>query len=336
MTKILVTGATGFVGSHIMKALRDAPVTVIAACRDPEKLPSWFQGEVRQGDLRENAYVDSLPKGIDIVCHAASWSSMYGNKKNVKERFLNPTLRLLEAVEREGVSRFLFPSTHGTTPIGSGRDASVPGQAPFSALWPHLQAVVTIEDMMRHKASNRLSMVNLRLGLFLGENYSLGLLPVLTNRLKTHLVPWINSGRPRMILIDGDDVGQVFLLAALNPNLKGYEAFNVVGPTIPTMRDFINYLHDKYGYPLPHFSVPFWIAIPFAFIMRALDPFVPWDPLIVPGIVHLLRDFDFSNDEAITRLGYQPTVSWKNSVDKQMSEMKVRQKKPMRMRKELN
>jgi len=334
MTTVLVTGATGFVGSHILSALRDAPLTVIAACRAPDKLPTWFKGEVRQGDLRDNAYVDALPRGIDILCHAAAWSSLYGNRRNARERYLKPTLRLFDAVEREGVSRVLFPSTHGAAPVGNGRDARTPGRAP--GYWPHLGVVVAIENEMRRRASDRLIMVNLRLGLFIGENYSLGLLPILTHRLKTHLVPWVNGGRPPMALIDGADIGQGFRLAALHPDLKGYEAFNILGPSLPTMRDLVTELHDRYGYPKPHFSVPFWIAFPFARMMRVLDPFVPWDPLIVPGIIHLLQDFKVDNDEATARLGYRPTVRWQDAIGRQMAEMTVRQKKPMRMRKPLD
>jgi nucleoside-diphosphate-sugar epimerase len=334
MTTILVTGATGFVGSHILAALRESPATVIAACRDASKLPAWFQGEARVGDMRDGAYVDALPRGVNVVCHAAAWSSLFGNKEHAEERYLRPTLRLLEAVAREGVSRFLFPSTHGAAPVGLGREAKVPGRAP--GYWPHLGVVVAIEEAMRARATDGLCMVNLRLGLFVGENYSLGLLPILTHRLKTHLVPWVDGGRPPMPLVDGRDIGQAFRLAALAADLKGYEAFNILGPGTPTMRDVLTHLHQRHGFPLPHFSVPFRLAFPFARLMRALDPVVPWDPLIVPAIVHLLQDFDVTNDEATERLGYRPEVPWRHAVDRQLLEMKRRQAAPMAMRKPLD
>ena len=61
-----------------------------------------------------------------------------------------------------------------------------------------------------------------------------------------------------MPLIDGTDIGQAFALAALNPDLKGFESFNIVGPDIPNTRAVITFLHDEFGYPLPHFGVPFF------------------------------------------------------------------------------
>ncbi|MBZ0092538.1 MAG: NAD-dependent epimerase/dehydratase family protein, partial [Sulfuricellaceae bacterium] len=58
MQTVLVTGANGFAGSHILAALAQrADVRVIAACRDKEKLPPGFAGEVREGDLADPSYV---------------------------------------------------------------------------------------------------------------------------------------------------------------------------------------------------------------------------------------------------------------------------------------
>ena len=55
---VLVTGANGFVGSHILEALmRHEGVTPIAACRDRHKLTPAFHGEMREGDLRDKDYV---------------------------------------------------------------------------------------------------------------------------------------------------------------------------------------------------------------------------------------------------------------------------------------
>lgn len=334
MKKILVTGATGFVGSHALNALRDAPVEVIAACRSAERLPAWFTGEVRAGDMRDTSYVDSLPKGVDTVIHAAAWTSMYGHRKQERTLYLAPSLRLLDAVERAGVARFVFPSTHGAARPGKGSDARAPGHAP--GFWPHLQVVVALEEEMRRRANDRLTMVNLRLGLFVGENYSLGLLPILMARLKTHLVPWVDGGRAKLPLIDGADIGQAFRLATLDEGLGGYEAFNILGPDVPTMRELVGYLHEKHGAPVPHFAVPFWMAFPFARLMRTIDPIVPWDPLIVPAIIHLIQDFKGSNAEAEIRLGYRPRVAWQDAVDRQIAEMAWRQTGPMRMRKAMD
>jgi nucleoside-diphosphate-sugar epimerase len=76
-TTVLVTGANGFVGSHILEALtRREGIAPLAACRDRRKLPPGYSGEVREDDLRNPIYLQDLLEGADVVCHAAAWTSV--------------------------------------------------------------------------------------------------------------------------------------------------------------------------------------------------------------------------------------------------------------------
>ena len=329
MRTILITGATGFVGSHILQAMQKHPVKTIAACRDKTKLPSWYHGEVRQGDLNDPSYLNSVLDGVDTVCHAAAWTSLWGHAQHCHELYYEPSMRLLDACIARKIARFLFVSTTSASASDNSADPLNPG-IPRS-FWPHLSNVIAIENAMRERASGSTTMVTLRCGLFVGEHYGLGLLPILLPRLKTHLVPWVAGGHTSMPLIDGSDIGSAFALAALNPDLKGYESFNIVGPEIPTVKQVIQFLHDEFGYPTPHFSVPFPAAYAFAWLMEKLDPIVPWQPLIVRSIVHLLEEVNVNNDKANSRLGYLPRVHWQDAIRKQIVEMKTNQTSNMKM-----
>ena len=164
-------------------------------------------------------------------------------------------------------------------------------------------------------------MTNLRLGLFAGERYGLGLLPILLPRLKTHLVPWVSAGTTAMPIIDGRDIAQAFTQACLAKDLKPYESFNIVGPSIPKTREVIAFIHQHYHYPKPHFSVPFFIAYPFAQLMEWLNPVVPWEPLVTRSIIHLLENTDVDNRRAFNLLGYQPQFDWKIAVSNQIGQI---------------
>jgi nucleoside-diphosphate-sugar epimerase len=328
MTTILITGANGFVGSHILQALQQQPVRLIAACRDKRKLPAWFKGEIREGDLNDPSYLASLLQDIDVVCHAAAWSSLWGHESDSHQLHLKPSRALLDTCIEKRIARFVNISTTSAAAPSASNNAQSKGIP--RKFWPHLCNVINIENAMRERAGHT-TMVNLRCGLFVGERYGLGLLPILLPRLKTHLVPWVAGGSTSMPLIDGTDIGQAFALAALNPTLNGYESFNIVGPEIPSVRGVISFLHDEFGYPLPHFGVPFFAAYPFAWLMEKLDPFVPWEPLITRSIIYLLEEIHVTNDKAITRLGYAPKVHWKNAIRKQIAEMEAIQKTSMKM-----
>ena len=198
-------------------------------------------------------------------------------------------------------------------------------------LWPHLCNVVRIENALRDAAHADFQVINLRLGIFAGRRYALGVLPILAPRLKTHLVPWVSGGRTSLPVVDGRDIGEAFSQAVMAWGLADYESFNIVGPTIPTVREVIQFLHDEYGLPMPHFGVPFAIAYPFAWMMEKLDSVVPWEPLVTRSIIHLMEETAADNAKAERLLGYRPTHPWREAIRAQMQEMAVRQKQPMSM-----
>jgi nucleoside-diphosphate-sugar epimerase len=330
MTTVLVTGATGFVGSHILDALSaNADVNIVAACRDPARLPTGFRGEIRSGDLRDVNYLQHLLDGIDVVCHAAAWTSLWGHAEASRRLYYEPTQQLLKQVTRRGIIRFINISTTSAAAPHASHDAHSHGIP--RAFWPHLTNVIAIEERLRELASDRCTMINLRLGVFAGRRYALSILPILLPRLKTHLVPWIAAGRTGLPIIDGRDIGNAFALAAMTPGLRGYEAFNIVGPSIPRVREVIEFIHNETGYPTPHFSVPFPAAYAFGWLMEKLDPVLPWEPLVTRSIVHLLEDVNVSNDAAQQRFGYQPRIPWQEAIRAQLDEWRAQAQAPMRM-----
>jgi len=330
MTTILVTGATGFVGSHTLEALqRHQDCKIVAACRDPARLPAEFTGEVRVGDLRNPAALGPILEGVDVICHCMAWTSLFGHGQRSRDLYLQPTLALLDAAKAQGVKRFVNVSTTSAAAPDQSSDPMSRGiNRPF---WPHLGSVVAIEDALRKRASETFTTINMRLGIFAGRHYGLGILPILVPRLKTHLVPWVAGGRTSLPITAGEDIGAAMALAATAPGLSGYEGFNIVGPQVPTVRQVIEFLHAEYGLPCPHFSVPFALAYPFAWLMEKLNPVVPWDPLVTRSVVHLLEEVNVDNQRAAARLGYQPKVQWRDAIRAQMAEMAERQTTPMAM-----
>jgi len=329
---ILITGATGFVGGHALEALMRRPdLNLVAACRDPARLPAGFASETRVGDLRHPGYRESLLDGIDTVCHCMAWTSLFGRDRRSRDLYLEPTLALIDATTAKGVKRFVNVST--TSAAAPERSVDPMSRGIPRPFWPHLGSVVAIEDALRARAGGATVMVNLRFGIFAGRRYGLGLLPILAPRLKTHLVPWVAGGRAGLPITAGEDIGQAMALAATATGLSGYEGFNIVGLEVPTARQVIEFLHTEYRLPAPHFSVPFGVAYPFAWLMEKLDPLAPWDPLVTRSIVHLLEETHADNRRAEARLGYRPKVDWRDAIRAQMAEMARRQTRPMAMSK---
>lgn len=332
MKRVLITGATGFIGSHILEALEGREdIEIVVACRNLSHLPARFHSRARVGDLDDSAYVEAIVQDIDVLCHAAAWTSLWGHEAQSDALFLRPCLELIRQARQAGVKRFINNSTTSAASPGASADPMSEG-IPRS-YWPHLSNVIRIENALRDQADASFQVVNLRLGIFTGRRYGIGILPILLPRLKTHLVPWVQGGNTSLPLIDGRDVGQAFARAVTAEGLADYEAFNIVGPEIPTVREVVDYIHEVDAYPRPHFSVPFNMAYGFAWLMERLDPAVPWEPLVTRSIIHLLEEVGVDNRLAEQRLDYQPAVHWRDSVDAQLEEMQSRQTRPMSMAK---
>lgn len=330
MKTILVSGASGFIGSHTLNWLsKKSDIQLIAACRDKARLPADFNGEVRQGDFRDPAYLAHLLDGVDVVVNAMAWSSLWRHRHESEALFLKPTLALIDRFVNSSASRLINISTTSAASPGKSRDAMSKGIP--RRFWPHLCNLIRVENHLREIASNDKCVVNLRLGIFAGEHYALGVLPILLPRLKTHLVPWVAGGKTHLPIADGRDYAQAMGLAALDEELSDFNAFNVVGKEVPRVREVIMFLHQEFGYPKPHFSVSFFAAYIFAALMEKIDPFVPWEPLIVRSIVHLLEETGADNDLVAAALGYQPEYDWRDSIRLQVAEMQLRQQRPMRM-----
>lgn len=318
--RVLVTGASGFVGSHTLAALGAVEgVEPIALVRDPRRLPVEFGGEVLQGDVRDRDFVERALQGADAVCVCAAWTSAWGHAKESRELFLEPTIGFLDAAARQGIERIVFPSS--TTAPVLRRLARNGGDRAAHRLWPHMASVIRIEDHLVRLVERGVTTVSLRLGLFVGERYGLGLLPILLPRLRSHLVPWVGRGRTALPLIAGKDVGRAMALAATREGVEGAVEVDVVSGEIPTAREVLDFLHQAYGYPLPHFGVSFPLAYGFARVMEAVSRVTPWDPFIARSVVLLLEETAADNDRARRLLGYEPQVPWRDAVRAQMAEM---------------
>jgi len=317
---VLVTGANGFVGRHTLAALQAmSDVRTVALLRDPRRLPPDFDGEVRQGDIRDPVFITRALDGIDAICMAAAWTSAWRHPEESRMYFLEPVLGFLDAAVESGVRRIVFPSSTTAPVLRRLASNSPPGAQ--DDIWPHMSNVNRIEDHMRVLAARGTSMVALRLGLFVGAGYGLGMLPLLLPRLRTHLVPWVSKGRTALPLVAGEDIGRALALAATCDRLDGWVTMDIVGKEVPTVREVFRFLHDAYGYPLPHFGVSFSMAYVFARFMESVSRVTPWDPFLTRSIVLLLEETTGDNREARRLMGYEPLVHWKDAIRAQLAEM---------------
>ncbi len=121
MNKVLVTGADGFIGSHLTEALLAEGCEVRALAQyNSFNNWGWLEGlhhpglEVVTGDVRDPNYCRHIVKGVDAVFHLAALIAIpysYVAPDSYVDTNVKGTLNICQAVRDEGVSRLLVTST---------------------------------------------------------------------------------------------------------------------------------------------------------------------------------------------------------------------------------
>jgi nucleoside-diphosphate-sugar epimerase len=324
--RVLVTGATGFLGGNVLRALTAHPgVEPIAACRRRAKLPRDFEGEIRIGDLLDANYRREVVEDVDVICHAGTWASMWNHKQLERERFFEPTRDLVEQAIRRGVKRFIQTSAVVIAAVeknGEPIDDFSPTR--HIGFWPHLDCLVDLDHYMLANSARGTQMVTMRLGHFVGAGNRLGLLPALVPRLRTYLVPWLDGGRKRLAPVADSDLADAYVRAAVAENLDNYESFNICGAEFPTLREVVEFVAAETGFPRPLYSVPYPAGYAFGWLMEAIKPVLPGSsPFLTRSIVHLCENWFCPNDYAHRKLGYTPKKDWRTAAREQLADLRA-------------
>ncbi len=111
LMKVLVTGATGFVGSYLTRELLRRGNSVRILARSPERAAALQAAgaEVRLGDLGEAASIQGLAEGIEVIFHLAS--AIGGSAAMFEQIDVRGTEQLLAEAERAGVRRLVYVGT---------------------------------------------------------------------------------------------------------------------------------------------------------------------------------------------------------------------------------
>ncbi len=121
MKPTLVTGATGFVGWHVARALLERGFPVRVLVRDAARLRELEGAETRTGDVRDPASVEDAVSGCEVVYHvAADYRLWVRDPAEMFRTNVDGTRNVLEAARRAGAERVVYTSTVGCIGIPPG------------------------------------------------------------------------------------------------------------------------------------------------------------------------------------------------------------------------
>lgn len=235
---VLVTGGTGFVGEHVVHALRARELKVRALVRDPKRarrLSAWG-AEIVVGDITDTTVLRAACVGATSIVHLVA--IIKGSRADFERVMEHGTRNLVAAAENAGVGRFVLASALGLDE--RSRDA-VPY---FTAKW----------EMERAVRSSSLDYVVFRPSFIFGEDG--GVLPTFVRLARlAPVTPIVGDGTARLQPIWVDDVAGYYARALDHPAATG-RVFEIGGPEVVTWNDFWGRLKRVLGARRPSVHVP--------------------------------------------------------------------------------
>ena len=258
--KVLVTGATGFIGGRLAERLaREAGASVTGTGRDLEKAAYLEEAGVRlrRADLLDFRRMRELVEGQEVVFHAAAWlSRRHGNDEMAWPLNVFATLELVRAAAAAGVSRLVHVSSIAAygPPDGPVMDEERPVDAAQSAAYGATKAEGEQRALeMAGELGLALSVV--RPGMVYGPG-SYGWSVRMLRLVKGGLPVIFGEGDGHAHPVYVDNLVDGMLLAATQSEAAG-EAFNFVDEPVTWRRWFGAYGSMAGREPV---KLPWWLA----------------------------------------------------------------------------
>lgn len=325
--RVLVTGATGFVGGIVTRALVRAGYEVRALVRPQAdcRLVADLPLMTVVGDVRDLDSVRRATAGCSQVYHVAALYKLWVRRRHdMYDSNVTGTENVLRAAEDLGVERIVYTSSVAT--LGCVGDGSLGRE----------DTPVSLADMLGHYKRSKflaeqVALQYARQGVpvvIVNPSTPVGIGDLKPTPTGQMIVDFVNGRMPGYVdtglnLVDVEDVAQGHLLAAEKGQIG--EKY-ILGHENLTLRQIFGLLSELTGQPAPRFKVPYGLALGVAYGDATLARLIPGrEPSIPPvGVKLSKKKMFFDATKAIRELGLPQTpvrealrkaVSWFQQFD---------------------
>jgi nucleoside-diphosphate-sugar epimerase len=315
LMKVLITGATGLLGGHLVQELQQRGEQIRALVLPVENAERLIaQGvEVVRGDVTDASTLVPAVKEIDIVIHLAG---MMGVRRPLAEyRLVNVvgSENLYRAAQAAGVRRFVHTSSHTVYGLGYGRfltekDALRPDPDPYSIT--KAEGDRLIRDLM---SNSEMETVILRPGTFFGPGDRLHF-GRMAQRLKKGKGVIIGRGDNALPFCYVTDVVQGFLLAAYHEKAPG-NVYNISNDRPLTQLEIFTAIADDVGGKRPTRRLPYVPVYYGSIVAEKMALLTHTTPMVTQlGAMMFGTDNRHSVQKARRELGYEPKVDLREGL----------------------
>ena len=329
--KVLITGGTGFIGSHLVAALVQRGITCRLLVRDRKRAGQQFSDEIElfQGDITNPTSLSGLAKGITHVVHLAAMGHVSALSDKAYHEFtkvnVQGTLNLMEACKEGVISRFVhFSSTAAMGLLhkeGQVNELDTP-----KPITPYQRSKLESERAALKKGNElEIPVVILRPCMVYGKGTGNGEFFKIAELMRKGLFPKVGRGSNLTPLVNVQDVVQA-AIAALEQG-KGSEIYIIASKVSLPMDELRDLIMKAWGKKTLYPYVPVWLMFALS-AMIELYALIRGAVSIVTryNIANTVWDREFSIAKAYRDLGYEPSIDFASGIDEVVSWYRAQQK----------
>ncbi|MGE0788569.1 MAG: NAD-dependent epimerase/dehydratase family protein [Sandaracinaceae bacterium] len=306
--KVVVLGASGFIGGAVVRSLIDAGHTVRAAARDPEELDLPEHAERARAELGDPTSIADAASGMDVVVCAAGIVSPRAAKRALTWTHVAGAENLVNACKHAEVRRLVHVTCtdvtlHAGDRIHWDEDRPTTGYA----FGDRARSLQLGEELILSTSGPELEAVSIRASWVWGPGDT-SRLPGLLREARSGGIQLVGDGRTYFATTYIDHLAEA-ILAGLDAENAAGRPYHVVDPTFQHARDFFFALSEALGLPRPKESAPFSVSWPLARLRGKGPGGLTPDEMLQRGKSTL---FDFS--AACGKLAYDPKVSMEDGL----------------------
>jgi nucleoside-diphosphate-sugar epimerase len=335
MEKILVTGANGFIGQHLVKKLLsdDNKVRGTKYAERPLYFIKADEIEWRNIDLQNEDTLKGVAEDISCIYHLAAIPNNDFSKTWEDFHSVNVlgTQALLEEAKKAGVKRFVYISTVEAAGYGDGVNPRRETDAPHPDN-NYGKSKLQAERIVLN-GSWPFECVVVRLPAIYGPGTFL-IVPKLFGMVKRGFYPFIGSGNALMEFCHVENAVQAIVLAGTRPEAAG-ELFFVADERSYSIKEIIGTMATVMNKRMVMLHIPRWFAYIVAWLWESAAKIFPFPPLVSatskkPFLTRdtvwwTTRNVNIVSTEKIRRvLGFAPAVSLNRGCDETWLWLKTR------------